>query len=111
MANSNVIIFGGYILTGGTFTDKDTKKPVPWKGVSVLIAECSANSMPVKAEVVKGVYSDSFVEHLQHLAPGTIVQPEFALHFGQIRLVDIRPASSASTKIILQDTPRDSPRI
>lgn len=87
--NKTIFIFGGFILTGGTFTDKTTNKQVPWKGITLLVSEVVDGQMPVKAEAMKAWYSDSLVDHLRHIAPGSVVKLDFSMNYGQVRICDV----------------------
>lgn len=74
----NVYVFGGYVLTGGTFDGR------AWQGVNVMLAEVKQNrsggyDLPVLARVFKGSRTNSgLMDVVQSLLPGQYVIPYFS---------------------------------
>lgn len=87
----NVYVFGGYILTGGTFDGR------AWQGVNVMLAEVTQNrsggyDLPVVARVFKGSRSNSnLMDVVQSLVPGQYVIPYFSAPDaqGRSKLIEI----------------------
>lgn len=69
-----MIIYGGYILTGGTL-DNGQK----WKGVTVMLADSGKYDMPVSASCCKGQLSDSLLDTLHNLPIGCPVVANFGM--------------------------------
>ena len=86
---NNLFIFGGYVLTGGTFTDKNSGRVVPWQGGVALLAPVQdAKELPTLGKIAKFRRSDSLISKFSALSIG---EPVTAFFDMDGRLVDISP--------------------
>lgn len=84
-----MIIYGGYILTGGTL---DNGKP--WLGVNVMLADTGNRELPYKAEIAKAKRLDSLMDALHKLPIGCPVIANFGLDG---KLTELKPVQQTSS--------------
>lgn len=84
-----IYVFGGYILTGGSFTDKRTGNNVPWVGGVALLAPVNdSKDTPQMGKIAKFRRNDTLISKLSALTSGEPCQASFDMDG---RLVDISP--------------------